>query len=126
MAKNKVVLAIDDISLNLAIIRGILSPSYDVRVAKSGELAIYILGSVEVDLILLDIEMPGMSGFDFMDVIAEIPGAADIPVIIVTSHATSQFVSKAMRSGAKDYIIKPINTQLLKEKVAKVLAESGS
>lgn len=117
----KIILAIDDVSLSLTVIKGILSRNFDVRVAKSGELALYILGSVKVDLILLDIEMPGMSGFDFLEIIKELPDAEEIPVIIVTSHATPGLIVRASMAGARDYVVKPVKAQALKEKVYKVL-----
>jgi CheY-like chemotaxis protein len=103
--------------------KNILSGYYDVRVAKSGELALYILGSVKVDLILLDIEMPGMSGFEFADTISEIPDIAQIPIIFVTSHATIKYVDRANKIGAIDYIVKPIKTSTMLEKVANVLRD---
>lgn len=117
----KVILTVDDVSMNLAIIKNLLSKYFDVRVAKSGELALFILGSVEVDLILLDIEMPGMSGFEFIDVMRQIPNVKDTPIVFVTSHATPEIISKAIQAGAKDYIVKPLNIKTLKEKVFKAL-----
>lgn len=119
--KKKIILTIDDVSMNLAIIKNVLSKYFDVRLAKSGELALFILGSVKVDLILLDIEMPGMSGFEFLNIIREIPDVRDTPIIFVTSHATASTISKASQAGAKDYIVKPINVSILKEKVFKAL-----
>lgn len=113
----KVILTVDDVSMNLMIIKNLLSKYFDVRVAKSGELALFILGSVKVDLILLDIEMPGMSGFDFIDIVRKIPDVKDTPIIFVTSHANTNIISKAIRAGAKDYVVKPINTKILKEKI---------
>lgn len=110
-------MAIDDASINLAAIKGILSKEFDVRVAKSGEVALFILGSVKVDLILLDIEMPGMSGFDFVNTVREIPDVKDIPVIFVTSHAESHLIAKAYECGVKDYIKKPIDPRVVKTKV---------
>lgn len=121
MSSKKVILAVDDVSMNLAVLKGILSPQFDVRVAKSAELALYILGSAKVDLILLDIEMPGMSGFEFLDVIKELPAVSEIPFIFVTSHASPQFVAKAIRAGAADYLAKPVNKQSLMEKVYRAL-----
>lgn len=117
----KVILTVDDVSMNLAIIKNLLSKYFDVRVAKSGELALFILGSTKVDLILLDIEMPGMSGFDFIDIIRKIPDVEDIPIIFVTSHANTSVISRAIQAGAKDYIVKPINTKLLEKKVFNAL-----
>lgn len=117
----KVVLTVDDVSMNLMVIKNALSEYLDVRVAKSGELALFILGSVSVDLILLDIEMPGMSGFDFVKIIRNIPEVKDTPIIFVTSHSNVNVIGEALRSGARDYIVKPINTRILKEKVFKAL-----
>lgn len=113
----KVILAVDDVSMNLAIIKNLLTKYFDVRVAKSGEIALFILGSVHVDLILLDIEMPGMSGFDFIDIMREIPDVKDTPIIFVTSHATATIINRANQAGVKDYIVKPININTLKRKV---------
>lgn len=121
MGDKKIVLAIDDVSMNLLIIRDILSKHFDVRLAKSGELALYILGSVKVDLILLDIEMPGMSGFDFLDVIKDIQNVKDIPIMFVTSHATVDFITRASKAGVKDYIIKPLDSTVLLKKVSQAL-----
>lgn len=117
----KVILTVDDVSMNLAIIKNVLSKHFDVRIAKSGELALFILGSVKVDLILLDIEMPGMSGFELINIMREIPDVKDIPIIFVTSHATATTISRASQAGAKDYIVKPINVNILLEKVFKAL-----
>lgn len=116
----KIILAIDDVSLNLLSTKSLLSKYFDVRVAKSGELALFILGSTKVDLILLDIEMPGMSGFDFMKIIGEIPEVKDTPVIFVTAHATESIISRAVECGAKDYIVKPINRSDLYRKIFKL------
>lgn len=115
--EKKVILAIDDVSMNLAVIKSLLSKYFDIRVAKSAELALFILGSVAVDLILLDIEMPGMSGFDFINVVHEIPNVKDIPIICVTSHATPNVINKAITAGVRDYVIKPVEPGVLKEKV---------
>lgn len=117
----KVVLTVDDVAMNLAITKNLLSKYFDVRVAKSGELALFILGSVKVDLILLDIEMPGMSGFDFINVIREIPNVKDTPIIFVTSHADTNVISRAIQAGARDYIVKPVDHKILKGKVFKAL-----
>ena len=121
----KKVLVVDDVTLNLLTIKSLLSKQYDVRVAKSGELALFILGSVQVDLILLDIEMPGMSGFDFVNALRKIPDVADTPIIFVTSHAKAHMVNRATRIGAADYIIKPIDSNLLLSKVAAVLEKQS-
>lgn len=115
--EKKVLLAVDDVSMNLMIIRDTLSPSFSVRVAKSGKLALQILGSVAVDLILLDIEMPEMSGFEFMDAMRNSSYAKDIPIICVTSHTDEAVIGKALQAGARDVIVKPFTPITLKEKI---------
>jgi putative two-component system response regulator len=113
----KIILVVDDMSLNLRSMKVILEKYYDVRLAKSGELALSILGSSRVDLILLDIEMPGMTGFETLDLIRLQPNAENVPVIFVTSHVSTELITKAMKHGAKDYIMKPFEPEILVRKV---------
>jgi CheY-like chemotaxis protein len=117
----KKILVIDDVTMNLMTIKSHLSELYDVRVAKSGEIALSVLGSVKIDLILLDIEMPGMSGFDFINIMREKPDVADTPIIFVTSHNTANVVNRAYKAGVVDYIVKPVNAEILLSKIAAVL-----
>lgn len=126
MKTKKVVLAIDDVSLSLLTIKSVLSEDFNVRVAKSGAAALYILGAVKVDLILLDLEMPDMSGFEFICAVKKINDIKDIPIIIVTSHADEDNICEAFKHGAKDFIVKPINTKIMKEKIFKTLDISPS
>jgi CheY-like chemotaxis protein len=81
------------------------------------------LKSVKIDLVLLDIEMPGMSGFDVIDAMKQIPGCADIPVIFITSHATPDLIMAAYDHGAGDYIVKPINPDVLEKKVFALMSK---
>jgi response regulator RpfG family c-di-GMP phosphodiesterase len=76
-----------------------------------------------VDLILLDIEMPEMSGFEYMEQLRQTPQGRDIPVIFVSSHATREFFTQAMSSGAKDFIVKPVSSNILIEKIHAALGE---
>jgi putative two-component system response regulator len=117
----KTILAVDDMSLNLRTIKVTLERYFDVRLAKSGDLALAILGTTLVDLILLDIEMPGMSGFEALEQIREKTAAKNVPVIFVTSHVSTELISKALKCGAKDYIMKPFEPEVLIRKVHAVL-----
>jgi CheY-like chemotaxis protein len=74
-----------------------------------------------VDLILLDIEMPGLSGIDLFTIIKGNPMYAAIPVVFVTAHAQSDIIGKAMDLGAKGYIVKPFKGSDLIDKIAEVL-----
>lgn len=113
----KIILAIDDMSMNLRTMNIALEKFFDVRLAKSGGMALSVLRTTKIDLILLDIEMPGMSGFEFMDMIKEVPRVKDVPVIFVTSHAYPELVARATKVGAKDYVTKPFAPEVLVEKV---------
>jgi CheY-like chemotaxis protein len=104
-------------SMNLRTIKVNLDKFFDVRLAKSGELALSILKNTRVDLILLDIEMPDMSGFEVLEFIKKLPELKDIPVIFVTSHVSTELITRAMKSGVKDYIMKPFEPEVLLRKV---------
>ena len=129
MDKRTVILVVDDSTTNLMLCRGLLSDEFDVRLAKSGRLALAALSKLRPDLILLDIEMPEMSGFDVMDEMNKDSDFAKIPVIFVTSHATEKLVLKAVEHGAVDYIVKPFDADVLRKKIRAaikgVVASSG-
>jgi putative two-component system response regulator len=118
----KIILAVDDLASNLTKIKEVLGNEYDVRLAKSAQMALSMLNRIDVDLILLDIEMPGMNGFDFMRERAEDYQKSKIPVIFVTSHASKEFVVRAAHAGAKDYVAKPFDLATLQRKVKNVLS----
>jgi putative two-component system response regulator len=124
--KRKAILTVDDIIPSLKVIGKILEDNFDVYLAKSIDTASRILKANKVDLILLDIEMPEMSGFDYMKQLRETPQYRDIPVIFVTSHATKEFIAQAMNSGAKDFIVKPVAPNILIEKINTILGEEPS
>jgi CheY-like chemotaxis protein len=115
----KVILAIDDEPTNLTRIDHILRKYFDVRVCTSGSHALFMLTQFKPDLILLDIEMPSLTGFDFIEKCHERFPDLDIPVIFVTSHKTQGEVALAAQAGAVGYVGKPFVPQTL---ISKVLA----
>ena len=117
MEKRAIILVVDDASANLTLCRGLLGDEYDVRLAKSGRAALAALTKLRPDVILLDIEMPDMSGFEVMEAINKNPELADVPVVFVTSHATEKLVVKAVEYGAFSYIVKPFLADTLRGKV---------
>ena len=120
MENRKIILVVDDSSANLQLCKGLLSAEYDVRLAKSGKMALMALDRLSPDVILLDIEMPDMTGFEVLEEINKNPNTKDIPVIFVTSHASEKLVIKAVGHGASDYIVKPFPPELLRAKVRNV------
>jgi CheY-like chemotaxis protein len=120
MENLKRILAVDDVVTNLSLIGGILSPYYKVSMAKTTDQALRILYTTEIDLILLDIEMPDMNGFEFMDYLRQSPKTGNIPVIFVTSHSNRDYVNKAVSKGAVNFVSKPINHDILLGRVRSV------
>jgi putative two-component system response regulator len=121
----KIIMAVDDLAINLAKIKEILDDAYDVRLAKNAQMALSMLNRIDISLILLDIEMPGMTGFDFMRERAKnYRNKIDIPVIFVTGHASKEFVVRAAYAGAADYIAKPFDAETLLRKVKNALTSA--
>ena len=114
-------MVIDDSSANLQLCKGLLDEEYDVRLAKSGRIALETLDRLRPDLILLDIEMPEMSGFEVLDMINRDRNLQDIPVIFVTSHASEDLVVKAVEHGAANYIVKPFKADILRARIENAL-----
>ena len=121
MENQKIILVVDDSSANLQLCKGLLSDEYDVRLAKSGKMTLAALARVRPDLILLDIEMPDITGFEVMNEINKNPQLTGIPVIFVTSHASEKLITKAVDHGAVDYIVKPFIPDILHAKIKSVL-----
>ncbi|MDR1444071.1 MAG: response regulator [Treponema sp.] len=120
----KIVMAVDDMPLNLAVIRNVLSGKYDVRPVKSAKVALEMLNTIKPDLVLLDIEMPEMSGIDFLVRMKSNPEHSaykDIPVVFVTAHTTEDMITRIMSGGARDYIVKPFEPGTLLKKVGSLL-----
>ena len=115
----KTILAIDDDPIVLNQIVSILKNEYTIRPITSGEAALKYLESHEVNLILLDCNMPGgMSGFDVLAKLQEIPEYKSIPVIFLTGSVDGDDEVVALTSGAMDYLLKPIKEKSLAKRVA--------
>ena len=117
----KVILAVDDMPSNLIAVKNILEPLFDVRLVKEGEQALELIKREKIDLVLLDIEMPGYTGFELLQILQDDTALAHIPVIFVTTHAAPGFVRRAASAGAKGYILKPFKPSLLLQKVLEQL-----
>lgn len=112
------VLIIDDVADNLQVIGSILmEQNYDVSFARSGEEAIGILENNKFDLILLDILMPVMDGFEVCKKIKEKPEIKNTPIIFLTARSDIDSVVKGFDLGAQDYISKPFKTEELLARV---------
>lgn len=90
----------------------------DIMVATSGEHALEILGREAADIVILDLLLPGMSGIETLKAITSRFPRAE--VIVVTGHASAESAVEAMKAGARDYITKPFNLNILKEKILNI------
>ena len=121
MDQRAIILVVDDTPVNLQLCKGLLDGIFDVRLAKSGKMALDAVKKLQPDVILLDIEMPDMSGLEVKTEMNKNPDFKEIPVIFVTSHATEQLVVKAVEHGAADYVVKPFDANVLRTKIQNVL-----
>ncbi len=108
------ILIVDDNPNNLKVVAGVLKDKdYDFRMAKSGQLALKILEKTKPDLILLDIQMPEMNGFETCRRIKQDESNAMIPIVYLTANTDSDSIKKAFSTGGVDYVTKPFNPEEL-------------
>ncbi|MDR3012260.1 MAG: response regulator [Chitinispirillales bacterium] len=103
----KIIFLVDDDPTNLMAVRGMLEGHYDVLTLNSGERLIKTLEKRIPDMILLDIEMPGMNGYDTIKALKAKKETADIPVIFLTARTGDFNELEGLSLGAVDYITKP-------------------
>ena len=117
MAINNV-LVVDDSPTEIHLLTEMLKKNgFSVTTASNGEEAIAKSKSDKPDLILMDVVMPGMSGFETTRAITKDPQTANIPVIICTTKGQETDKAWGLRQGAKDYIVKPVTEKVLMEKI---------
>ena len=112
------ILVVDDAPVNIELLSNILSPNYKVKGAINGEKALKIAHKEsQPDLILLDIVMPGMNGYEVCEQLKQDPATASIPVIFITAKTTTEDEQHGLELGAVDYITKPISPAIVKARV---------
>ncbi len=117
-----IILAVDDTLENLDVVRDILTPQYFVMVATNGPTALKIVKKKPPDLILLDIMMPDMSGYEVCERLKSDNKTKNIPVIFLTAMSQTMDESSGFELGAADYITKPVNSTILEARVKTHLA----
>lgn len=118
MSSKPTVLVIDDTPSNLDVLTGILKDTYQVKVAINGHIGIKIAKTVpQPDLILLDIMMPDIDGFEVCRQLKLQPNTAHIPIIFVTAKIDAEDEVKGLSLGAVDYLTKPITPQIALQRV---------
>ncbi len=112
------ILIVDDTKPNIEVLEGALvQENYDVHVALSGKRALELVKRSVPDLILLDVMMPEMDGYETYRRLREIPSCKDVPVIFLTAQIESESEMKGLALGADDYVTKPFNQGLLRLRI---------
>ena len=117
----KSILAIDDNATQLKIFEKILSSRYELALVKTASEALALLKTRDFDVILLDVEMPNISGFEFLHEIRKIPQYMGKPVIIITNHTEKELIGHAEKSSAFGVLIKPVDPEKMIEIVEKAI-----
>jgi putative two-component system response regulator len=117
MTEKQSLLLVDDEPTNLRVLRTVLQEQYRLLFAKSGEEALQLLEKEQADLILLDVMMPGLTGFDVCARLKVNPLTCAIPVIFVTALKDEMDETKGFEVGAVDYITKPISPAVVRARV---------
>ena len=120
-----IILIVDDTPENITLINGLLKDIYRMRVAISGERALKAaVQEPRPDLILLDIMMPDLSGYEVAEQLKRDPRTAHIPIIFITAMATMEDEILGLQMGAVDYITKPINPPIVLARVEAYAAKN--
>jgi putative two-component system response regulator len=119
----QIILVVDDTPDNIDVLSGILRPDYKVKAALNGEKALKIAETEpQPDIILLDIMMPGMDGYEVCEKLKSNPVTAKIPIIFVTAKTEVEDEQKGFELGAVDYITKPVSPPIVQARVRTQLA----
>jgi signal transduction histidine kinase len=116
------ILIVDDEPFNLNLLQRFLNPYYHLFSALNGQVALELLKQASVDLVLLDIMMPGLSGFQVLRHIRSDAATCELPVILISALADTKDVTQGLEIGANDYIIKPIDPDVTLARVQMQLA----
>ena len=116
-------LVVDDFSTMRRIVRGLLKEMgcLNVDEAEDGAVALQLLKANRYDIVVSDINMPNMNGFELLKAIKAEGGLRHIPVLMVTAEARKEDIVLAAQSGAAGYIVKPFTKATLEDKVSKIL-----
>lgn len=107
------ILVVDDLAANLKFVESILKDKYKLILVKSGEKALTFLSKNSVDMVLLDVQMPEMNGFEVYEKMKELHLNHNVPVIFLTADADVESEIKGLKMGAVDFIKKPFVPEVM-------------
>ncbi|OGS01060.1 MAG: hypothetical protein A3G41_05175 [Elusimicrobia bacterium RIFCSPLOWO2_12_FULL_59_9] len=121
-SKSRTILVVEDEPATREVLRRTLEQEgYRVCLASDGEEAVEMLRRESTDMILLDLVLPGINGWEFCRAVRGEPALAHIPIIIITAKDSPAYQQKAFDLGANDYILKPFDLEEVKSRIAAVI-----
>ncbi|MBQ3161271.1 MAG: diguanylate cyclase [Oscillospiraceae bacterium] len=117
----KKILIVDDNKLNLTVAKNVLRSIYEVTAVTNGADALEAVGNQGFDLILLDINMPEMDGFEVLEKLKSDSASKDIPIIFLTADSDADTETKCFESGALDFIAKPFVPEVMRSRISRIL-----
>ena len=122
----KTILVVEDNELNMKLVRGLIKiGKYRMLEAIDAESGIEQIREQRPDLVLMDIQLPGMDGLSATKIIKKDPSLKDIPVVALTSYAMQGDEEKALEAGCSGYIAKPIDTRKFLETISQYLKDNN-
>lgn len=121
----KILLADDDLYLLPLIRQALMGLDVDITSASDGASALKQADDELPDLIIVDLEMPIMGGLELIGLVRDRHGAAAPPIAVLTASRDPESVTKALRAGAADFLMKPFRSDVLKARVGRLLARTG-
>ena len=119
----KKILIVEDVQLNIDLLVQLLEDEYELIIAKDGAEGVEMTLQEKPDLILMDMALPVMDGWDATHRIKSDKTLRHIPVLGISSHAMAGDSEKALRAGCDDYLTKPLDEELLFQKLCQYLSE---
>jgi DNA-binding response OmpR family regulator len=121
------VLVVDDNEMNRDMLtRRLQRQNCDVKIAEDGVIALEMVKKWQIDLVLLDVMMPNMNGYETLEYLKKNPDTRHIPVIMISAVDDLDSVVRCIEMGAEDYLFKPFNPVLLKARVGAILGRKAS
>ena len=124
MSKRSLILVVEDNPTNQLLTTMVLNrDGFETAVAESAEDALVFIKARRPDLILMDVQLPGMDGLTFASTLRSVPEAAGVPVVALTSHAMRGDRERAIAAGCVGYLSKPIDTRTLSDELRPYLQQ---
>ncbi len=125
MSKRSLILVVEDKPTNQLLTTMVLNrDGFETAVAESAEDALVFIKARRPDLILMDVQLPGMDGLTFASTLRSVPEAAGVPVVALTSHAMRGDRERAIAAGCVGYLSKPIDTRTLSDELRALIKQS--